>query len=32
MEIWDAEAWQEYQQNHEENFSAATDEALRDIL
>lgn len=32
LEIWDAEAWQEYQQNHEENFSAATDEALRDIL
>lgn len=32
LEIWDAEAWQSYQETHEENFSAATDEALRDIL
>ncbi len=32
LEIWDAQAWQEYQQTHEENFSAATDEALRDII
>ncbi|MGW4098107.1 MULTISPECIES: division/cell wall cluster transcriptional repressor MraZ [unclassified Mycobacterium] len=32
LEIWDAEAWESYQQSHEENFSAATDEALRDIL
>ncbi len=28
LEIWDAQAWQEYQQTHEENFSAASDEAL----
>jgi MraZ protein len=28
LEIWDAGAWQEYQQTHEENFSAASDEAL----
>ena len=28
LEIWDAEAWQNYQQTHEENFSAAGDEAL----
>lgn len=32
LEIWDAEAWQEYQQTHEENFSAASDEALSDII
>ncbi len=32
LEIWDAESWQEYQQAHEENFSAATDEALSDII
>jgi MraZ protein len=32
LEIWDSEAWQEYQQTHEENFSAATDEALHDII
>src|SRR6201981_2460624 len=32
LEIWDAQAWQEYQQTHEENFSAATHETLRDIL
>jgi len=32
LEIWDAQAWQEYQQAHEENFSAATDETLRDII
>jgi transcriptional regulator MraZ len=30
LEIWDAAAWQEYQQTHEENFSAAGDEALGD--
>jgi MraZ protein len=30
LEIWDAQAWQQYQQTHEENFSAASDEALPD--
>ncbi len=32
LEIWDAQGWQDYQQIHEENFSAASDEALRDII
>lgn len=32
LEIWDAQAWQDYQNTHEENFSAASDEALRDII
>jgi len=32
LEIWDAEAWADYQQTHEENYSAASDEALRDII
>ena len=32
LEIWDAQAWQNYQQTHEENFSAASDEALGDII
>jgi MraZ protein len=32
LEIWDAQAWQEYQETHEENFSAASDEALSDII
>lgn len=32
LEIWDAQAWQDYQQLHEENFSAASDEALSDII
>jgi MraZ protein len=32
LEIWDAEAWREYQETHEENFSAASDETLRDII
>ena len=32
LEIWDARAWQEYQQTHEENFSAASDDTLRDII
>ena len=32
LEIWDSGAWQSYQQTHEENFSAATDEALHDII
>ena len=32
LEIWDPTAWQSYQQTHEENFSAARDEALRDII
>ncbi len=30
LEIWDAPTWQEYQQKHEVNFSAAGDEALHD--
>ena len=32
LEIWDALAWQQYQETHEENFSAASDEALGDII
>jgi MraZ protein len=32
LEIWDAAAWQLYQETHEENFSAASDEALGDII
>ena len=32
LEIWDSQAWLEYQQEHEENFSAASDEALSDII
>lgn len=32
LEIWDAHAWAEYQATHEENYSAASDEALRDII
>ncbi|BBY53306.1 division/cell wall cluster transcriptional repressor MraZ [Mycobacterium koreense] len=32
LEIWDAQAWADYQQTHEENFSAATDDALSDII
>jgi MraZ protein len=32
LEIWDAAAWQQYQETHEENFSAASDEALGDII
>jgi MraZ protein len=32
LEIWDAQAWHDYQQTHEENFSAASDEALGDII
>jgi MraZ protein len=32
LEIWDAHAWHDYQQTHEENFSAASDEALGDII
>ena len=32
LEIWDSAAWQSYQETHEENFSAATDEALHDII
>jgi MraZ protein len=32
LEIWDAQAWQDYQQIHEENFSAANDDALSDII
>ncbi|MGA7468153.1 MAG: cell division/cell wall cluster transcriptional repressor MraZ, partial [Mycobacterium sp.] len=27
-----AQAWQHYQETHEENFSAASDEALGDII
>lgn len=30
LEIWDAQAWHNYQETHEENFSAAGDEALSD--
>ena len=32
LEIWDAQAWRNYQETHEENFSAASDETLRDII
>lgn len=32
LEIWDAQAWQEYQQAHEESYSAATNEALQGII
>ena len=32
LEIWDAQAWQDYQQTHEENFSTASDESLSDII
>jgi sugar/nucleoside kinase (ribokinase family) len=32
LEIWDAQAWQSYQETHEENFSAASDDTLRDII
>jgi MraZ protein len=32
LEIWDAQAWQEYQQAHEDDFSAATHDTLRDLL
>ncbi|MCT7660186.1 division/cell wall cluster transcriptional repressor MraZ [Mycobacterium deserti] len=29
LEIWDAQAWNDYQQAHEEDFSTASDETLR---
>jgi MraZ protein len=32
LEVWDAQSWNDYQQTHEENFSAASDEALSDII
>ena len=32
LEIWDADAWRTYQELHEENFSAASDEALGHLL
>ena len=32
LEIWDSEAWLQYQRAHEDDFSAATHETLRDIL
>lgn len=32
LEIWDVEAWQNYQQTHEAHYSAAGDEASRDTL
>jgi MraZ protein len=32
LEIWNAQGWQDYQETHEENFSAASDETLRDII
>jgi MraZ protein len=32
LEIWDAQQWAAYQETHEENFSAASDEALSNSL
>lgn len=32
LEIWDAQRWHDYQQAHEENYSAASHEALRDLI
>lgn len=32
LEIWDAQAWHDYQQTHEGNYSAASDDALSDII
>ena len=32
LEIWDAETWQTYRQTHEPNFSAAGNEATRDLI
>ena len=32
LEIWDSRAWHDYQQTHEENFSAASDDALSGII
>jgi len=32
LEIWDAQAWLQYQETHEETFSAASDDTLRDII
>ena len=32
LEIWDATVWQDHQQTHEENFSAASDDALSAII
>ncbi|RPA63450.1 transcriptional regulator MraZ [Gordonia oryzae] len=32
LEIWDAQAWREYQSQHEENFSAANSAALSTVL
>jgi MraZ protein len=32
LEIWDAQAWQEYQQAHEDDFSTATHDTLRDLI
>ena len=32
LEIWDAQSWQDYQQAHEDDFSSATHETLRDII
>src|SRR3954468_3672475 len=32
LEIWDSQSWRDYQETHEENFSAASDETLRDII
>lgn len=32
LEIWDAAKWQQYLEEHEENFSAASDESLNGIF
>jgi MraZ protein len=32
LEIWDSQSWRDYRETHEENFSAASDETLRDII
>lgn len=32
VEIWDAQAWDRYNREHEEAYSSATDESLRSIL
>ncbi|AFA73804.1 protein MraZ [Gordonia polyisoprenivorans VH2] len=32
LEIWDAQAWRDYQSQHEENFSAANSAALSAVL
>jgi MraZ protein len=32
LEIWDAQAWQKYQQAHEDDFSTASHDTLRDLI